>query len=83
MNPDQRANLLHKVADGIDKRFEDFVAAEVADTGRPEHQARTLDVFRGMTIAGRRSTSATIVSKAALPAPTTIPARRVVTGTGP
>ena len=34
-------------------------------------------------MAGRRSTSATIVSKPALPGPTTIAARRVVTGTEP
>jgi aminomuconate-semialdehyde/2-hydroxymuconate-6-semialdehyde dehydrogenase len=30
-----RVDLLRKVADGIDKRFDDFVAAEVADTGQP------------------------------------------------
>lgn len=43
-----RAALLHKVADGIQARFEDFVAAEVADTGRPVHQARTLDIARAI-----------------------------------
>jgi aminomuconate-semialdehyde/2-hydroxymuconate-6-semialdehyde dehydrogenase len=48
MNPDQRASMLHKIADGIEKRFEEFVAGEVADTGRPEHQARTLDIYRGI-----------------------------------
>ncbi|WXL27890.1 2-hydroxymuconic semialdehyde dehydrogenase [Ectopseudomonas mendocina] len=44
----QRAQLLHKIADGIERRFDEFVAAEVADTGRPVHQARTLDIARGV-----------------------------------
>ena len=48
MSPAERAAVLHRVADGIERRFEDFVAAEVADTGRPESQARSLDVFRGV-----------------------------------
>jgi aminomuconate-semialdehyde/2-hydroxymuconate-6-semialdehyde dehydrogenase len=43
----ERAALLHKVADGIDRRFDDFVVAEVADTGKPAAQARTLDIPRG------------------------------------
>ena len=48
MSVSQRAAMLHKIADGIEARFEEFVAAEVADTGRPVHQARTLDVARGI-----------------------------------
>ncbi|NWL77205.1 2-hydroxymuconic semialdehyde dehydrogenase [Pseudomonas taiwanensis] len=44
----QRADLLLRVAEGIERRFEDFVAAEVADTGRPVQQARTLDIARGV-----------------------------------
>ena len=44
----ERAALLHKVADGIQTRFEDFVQAEVADTGRPVEQARTLDIPRAI-----------------------------------
>ncbi|MDT4841919.1 2-aminomuconic 6-semialdehyde dehydrogenase [compost metagenome] len=44
----QRAELLERIAEGIESRFEDFVAAEVADTGRPVHQARSLDVARGV-----------------------------------
>jgi len=43
----ERAALLHKVADGIERRFDEFVAAEVADTGKPAAQARTLDIPRG------------------------------------
>lgn len=44
----QRADLLLRIAEGIEARFEEFVAAEVADTGRPVQQARTLDVARGV-----------------------------------
>jgi len=43
----ERAAALHRIADGIERRFEDFVAAEVADTGRPVAQARSLDIPRG------------------------------------
>ncbi|UOZ03469.1 2-hydroxymuconic semialdehyde dehydrogenase [Amycolatopsis sp. WQ 127309] len=41
-----RARLLRKIADGIDNRFEEFVAAEVADTGKPVELARRIDVAR-------------------------------------
>jgi len=47
MSGAERCALLHKVADGIDSRFDDFVAAEIADTGKPLAQARTLDIPRG------------------------------------
>ncbi|MPZ27631.1 MAG: 2-hydroxymuconic semialdehyde dehydrogenase [Micromonosporaceae bacterium] len=43
----ERAALLRRVADELDRRFEDLVTAEVADTGKPVDQARTLDVPRG------------------------------------
>ncbi len=43
----------------------------------------SVDTQRGITIPGSRSTSARIVSNAALPAPTIIAARSVVTGTDP
>jgi aminomuconate-semialdehyde/2-hydroxymuconate-6-semialdehyde dehydrogenase len=46
--PAQRAAWLTRIADGIEARFDEFVAAEVADTGRPLAQARTLDVARGI-----------------------------------
>ncbi len=48
MSVQERAAVLHKIADGIQARFDDFVAAEVADTGRPVQQARTLDIARGI-----------------------------------
>jgi aminomuconate-semialdehyde/2-hydroxymuconate-6-semialdehyde dehydrogenase len=47
MAPAERAALLNKVADGIEARFDDFVAAEIADTGKPVAQARSLDIPRG------------------------------------
>ena len=43
----ERAARLHKVADAIDKRFDSFVQAEVADTGKPVSLASKLDVPRG------------------------------------
>jgi aminomuconate-semialdehyde/2-hydroxymuconate-6-semialdehyde dehydrogenase len=42
----QRRALLHRIADGIEQRFEEFLAAEIADTGKPASQARVLDVPR-------------------------------------
>lgn len=47
-SPAERAAVLRRIADGIQARFDDFVAAEVADTGRPVEQARTLDIARGI-----------------------------------
>lgn len=41
-----RVALLRRVANRIEERFEDFVAAEVADTGKPLHLVRELDVAR-------------------------------------
>ncbi|MCC7068512.1 MAG: 2-hydroxymuconic semialdehyde dehydrogenase [Burkholderiales bacterium] len=45
---EERAKTLHRVADVIERRFDEFLAAEVADTGRPLEQARKLDVYRGI-----------------------------------
>ena len=42
----ERAAHLHKIADGIEARFSEFVAAEVADTGKPVTLASRLDVPR-------------------------------------
>jgi aminomuconate-semialdehyde/2-hydroxymuconate-6-semialdehyde dehydrogenase len=42
-----RAAMMERIADGIDARAGEFVAAEVADTGRPVAVAETLDVARG------------------------------------
>jgi aminomuconate-semialdehyde/2-hydroxymuconate-6-semialdehyde dehydrogenase len=43
----ERVRLLNRVADGIESRFDEFVAAEIADTGKPAAQARQLDIPRG------------------------------------
>ena len=43
-----RVALLRRVADGIEERFEDFVQAEVRDTGKPASLARQLDVGRAV-----------------------------------
>lgn len=42
----ERAARLHRVADAIEKRFDCFVQAEVADTGKPVSLAAKLDVPR-------------------------------------
>ena len=56
----QRTNLLRKVADRIEDRYEEFVAAEVADTGKPAAQARELDVARA--VANFRSFADTVAA---------------------
>jgi aminomuconate-semialdehyde/2-hydroxymuconate-6-semialdehyde dehydrogenase len=43
-----RTALLRRAADRIEERFEDFVRAESADTGKPLQQARELDVARAV-----------------------------------
>ena len=47
LTPAERGDLLYALADGINKRFDDFLAAEVADTGKPVSLARHLDIPRG------------------------------------
>ncbi|MGW3773721.1 2-hydroxymuconic semialdehyde dehydrogenase [Actinomadura verrucosospora] len=48
MAAEERAAALRRVADGIQARFEEFVDAEVADTGRPRAFAETVDVPRAV-----------------------------------
>ncbi|MER7007150.1 2-hydroxymuconic semialdehyde dehydrogenase [Dactylosporangium sp. NPDC000555] len=55
-----RAALLRRVADRIEARFEEFVAAESADTGKPLRQARELDVARA--VANFRSFADTVAA---------------------
>jgi aminomuconate-semialdehyde/2-hydroxymuconate-6-semialdehyde dehydrogenase len=43
----ERRKLLMALADGIDKRFDEFLEAEVADTGKPASVASHLDIPRG------------------------------------
>ena len=43
----ERVERLHKVADGITRRFDAFLAAECADTGKPRSLASHIDIPRG------------------------------------
>lgn len=47
MAVNDRLDMLHAVADEIDRRFDDFLAAEVADTGKPVSLASHVDIPRG------------------------------------
>lgn len=47
MSEQERSSLLRKVADGIMRRFDEFVAAEVLDTGKPASLASHIDIPRG------------------------------------
>ncbi|KCB48042.1 2-aminomuconic 6-semialdehyde dehydrogenase domain protein, partial [Bordetella hinzii 1277] len=42
-----RADMLYRIADEIDRRAEDFLEAEVSDTGKPVSLASKLDIPRG------------------------------------
>ena len=56
----ERCDLMRRVANRIEERFDDLVAAEVADTGKPEKHARDLDVARA--IANFRSFAETVAA---------------------
>lgn len=43
----QRADILYKVAAGIEARFDEFLAAEIRDTGKPISLASHIDIPRG------------------------------------
>ncbi|TDF64940.1 2-hydroxymuconic semialdehyde dehydrogenase [Cupriavidus sp. L7L] len=43
----QRVEMLHAVADGINRRFDEFLQAEIADTGKPASVASHVDIPRG------------------------------------
>jgi aminomuconate-semialdehyde/2-hydroxymuconate-6-semialdehyde dehydrogenase len=43
----RRCALLHAVADEIERRFDDFLEAEIADTGKPASLASHVDIPRG------------------------------------
>ncbi len=47
MSDAERGAILHSIADGIDRRFDEFLAAECADTGKPYSIARNIDIPRG------------------------------------
>ena len=43
----ERCNMLDAVVDEINRRFDDFLQAEIADTGKPAHLASHIDIPRG------------------------------------
>jgi len=43
----ERAAYLYRIADEIDRRRDEFLAAEMADTGKPHAMASTIDIPRG------------------------------------
>lgn len=47
MPTEKRVDLLYGVADEINRRFEDFVEAEMADCGQPSHVMRHVFIPRG------------------------------------
>ncbi|WP_424216917.1 2-hydroxymuconic semialdehyde dehydrogenase (plasmid) [Streptomyces sp. BI20] len=60
--PAERSRLLHRIADGIEDRFEEFVSAECADTGKPRELASTVDIPRA--VANFRSYADLLVGRA-------------------
>lgn len=47
MTVEQRSEILCRVAEGITARFDEFLAAECADTGKPASIAKHIDIPRG------------------------------------
>jgi aminomuconate-semialdehyde/2-hydroxymuconate-6-semialdehyde dehydrogenase len=47
MSVTERTRLIARVADEIDRRADDFLAAELADTGKPRGAAAAIDIPRG------------------------------------
>lgn len=47
MTVNERTDLLNRVADEINRRFDEFLDAECADTGKPKSLARHIDIPRG------------------------------------
>ena len=47
MSMAERGEILHRVADGITARFDEFLEAECLDTGKPRSLASHIDIPRG------------------------------------
>lgn len=47
MTLEERTQILYRVADGINARFEEFLEAECCDTGKPRSMAGHIDIPRG------------------------------------
>ncbi len=48
LSTSERCDLLYQLADKIEENFDRFLDAEIADTGKPEIQARSIDIPRGV-----------------------------------
>jgi aminomuconate-semialdehyde/2-hydroxymuconate-6-semialdehyde dehydrogenase len=48
LTKETRASYLNKIADGIEKRFDEFAAAEAKDTGKPLTLAKNMDISRAI-----------------------------------
>ena len=49
MPKEERSNIMLKVADLIEERMDEFVAAESLDNGKPESLARAVDIPRAVS----------------------------------
>ncbi len=47
MKIDDRIDMLHAIADGVNQRFDEFLEAECLDTGKPRSLASHIDIPRG------------------------------------
>ncbi len=47
LDVNSRVDMLYAIADGINKRFDEFLEAECLDTGKPHSLARHIDIPRG------------------------------------
>ena len=47
MSTQDRVDILYKIADGINARFDEFLEAECLDTGKPYSLASKIDIPRG------------------------------------
>nr|WP_233560045.1 aldehyde dehydrogenase family protein [Oleomonas cavernae] len=80
----ERAAILHKVADGITRRFDEFLEAECRDTGKPKSLARHIDIPRGRRISRSSPTwSRTCRRKASSSTRPMVPARSTMPCAGP
>ncbi|GIH69686.1 2-hydroxymuconic semialdehyde dehydrogenase [Sphaerimonospora thailandensis] len=68
---EERCSMLRRIADGIEARFDEFVAAEVADTGKPRELAATVDIPRA--IGNFRSYADLAYGRPERAYPTTVP----------
>ena len=49
MSLEERSKILVKISEGIEKRMDEFVAAESRDNGKPLHLAAQVDIPRSVS----------------------------------